>query len=189
MGARNELTPVASELASWATSTTATASGSLAPASVSVFTAACVSKAIAGRVARAPKATGQGREMRGQPGSPPTGGRNAGGGVLAPCPAPDPGSSSGHCPGESRPRPGAGGFAGGHGLSRGDRRLQDRITGRSVNVGPASASPRPTGTSSGRRSPNPPGRAPRPRSTRTAPDRPPAVAAEDRAPPPRPTSG
>ena len=50
--ARVTSSPVASELASRATSTTATASGSLAPASVSVFTAACVSKAMPGRVAR-----------------------------------------------------------------------------------------------------------------------------------------
>ena len=40
-----------------------------------------------------------------------------------------------------------------------------------------------------RRSPNPPGRTPRPRPTRTAPDCPPAGATEDRARSPRPTSG
>ena len=48
--ARVTSSPVASVLASRATSTTATASASSAPASVSVFTAACVSRAITGSV-------------------------------------------------------------------------------------------------------------------------------------------
>ena len=52
--ARVTSSPMASVLASRATSTTATASASSAPASVNVFTAACVSKGITGSVSRDP---------------------------------------------------------------------------------------------------------------------------------------
>ena len=174
-----------------------TANGSLAPASasasasasVSVFTAACVSKAIAGRVARAPKTTGQGREMRGQPGSPPTGGRNAGGGVLAP-------RTRGRIPDRrvatALPNHGPDLEPPARRRTRAPPRwtdaLRDRIARRSVNVGPASASSRPALRAVAKARIRP-GERRVSRPTRTAAVRPPAVAAEDRAPPPRPTSG